>query len=82
MATVQSIADHILGRPVADFIAEQRAKGRTWPQVRDDIHAATGGVVTVTRQAVQQWAAPADVTRIERQSQIEPARTVRPLRTA
>ena len=81
MATVQSIADHLLGRPVADFIAEQRAKGRTWPQVRDDINAATGGVVTVTRQAVQQWA-PADITRIERTSQIEPTRTARPLRSA
>ena len=57
MATVQSIADHLLGRPVADFIAERRAAGRNWREVRDDIQAATSGVVNVTRQAVQLWAA-------------------------
>ena len=56
MASVQSITDHLLGRPVADFIAERRAAGKTWPQVRDEIQSATGGAVNVTWQAVQIWA--------------------------
>ena len=58
MASVQSITDHLLGRPVADLIREQRAAGKTWPQVRDEIQTATGGAVNVTWQAVQLWGTP------------------------
>jgi hypothetical protein len=52
----QRLADLLLGRSVLDFIAERRADGKTWPQVRDDLCDATDGEIDVSWQAVQQWA--------------------------
>lgn len=57
----QRLADLLLGRPVVEFIAERRANGTTWPQIRDELCDATDGEIDVTWQAVQQWGSQAVV---------------------
>lgn len=51
----QRLADVLLGRPVLDVIAEARAAGISWPQIRDLIRDSTDGEIDVTWQAIQQW---------------------------
>lgn len=60
----QRLADLILGRPVAAFIAQQRASGLTWPAVADALKEATAGEIAITGEAVRQWAS--------REDQVEP----------
>jgi hypothetical protein len=58
---VQRLASVLIGRPVTSFIAERRAAGDTWQTVRDALCEATAGEVDVTWQAVQKWAAEAEL---------------------
>ena len=58
----QRLADHLLGRPALDFIAEHRADGKSWPQVRDLLRDATDGEINVSWQALQQWIARASLS--------------------
>lgn len=56
----QRLADVLLGRPALDFIAEHRADGKSWPQVRDLLRDATDGEIDVSWQAIQQWVSRAE----------------------
>lgn len=42
-------------RDVLDFIDEQRAHGKSWPEIAQAIRDLTDGEVAVSRQAIQQW---------------------------
>lgn len=56
----QRLADVLLGRPVLDYIAEYRADGKSWPQIRDLLRDATDGEIDVSWQALQQWVGRAE----------------------
>jgi hypothetical protein len=53
----QRLADELLGRPVAQFIAEHRAAGSTWTEVAFALREATSGEISVSGEALRQWAA-------------------------
>lgn len=54
------LASLLLKQPVAEFIADRRANGTSWPAIRDELRDATDGEIDVSWQAVQQWAARAE----------------------
>ena len=51
----QALASHLLGRPVRDWIAEQRELGWSWRKIAADLDTATGGQVVVTHEALRGW---------------------------
>jgi hypothetical protein len=64
----QRLASVLIGRPVTDFIADRRFAGESWPTIRDAIRHETAGEVDVSWQAVQQWAADAELRAVWRDS--------------
>lgn len=51
----QRLADLILERPVADFIAENRANGLSYRAIAEALTDATDGAVDVTHEAIRKW---------------------------
>lgn len=51
----QRLASVILGRPVMDWIAEQRSSGHSWLTVATNLYDATDGEVDVSYEAVRLW---------------------------
>jgi hypothetical protein len=49
------LATVLLGRPVHDWIHEQRELGWSWRKIADDLRVATDGQVKVTHEALRQW---------------------------
>jgi hypothetical protein len=52
----QQLASLLLGQPVHNWIAMQRASGSSWRKIADDLNARTNGQVDVTHEAVRGWA--------------------------
>jgi hypothetical protein len=51
----QRLATVLLGRPVREWIAEQRELGWSWRKIADDLYIATDGLVDVSYEAIRQW---------------------------
>ena len=51
----QRLATVILGRPVRDWIADQRALGHTWRHIATALSLETDGQVVVSHEAVRGW---------------------------
>ena len=49
----QTLASHLLGRPVTDWIAEQREDGRSFMAIAFRLNAATG--LTVSDETIRRW---------------------------
>jgi hypothetical protein len=46
----------LLGQPVRTWIVERRAGGASWRTIAADLGKATNGQVSVSHEAVRQWA--------------------------
>ena len=58
----QTLAEHLLGRPVGEYIAEKRNARRprwSWRLIAEQLAEDTGGKVVVTAETVRVWAASA-----------------------
>lgn len=53
--TAQTLATHLLGQPVHQWISAQRDKGRSLRYISVQLHIATGGKVDVTAETIRQW---------------------------
>jgi hypothetical protein len=51
----QQLASLLLGQPVHNWIAMQRASGSSWRKIADDLRTETGGKVNVTYESVRLW---------------------------
>ena len=51
----QKRASHLLGRPVLEWVAEQREAGWTYRKIAEDLKAATDGQVDITAEALRLW---------------------------
>ena len=51
----QRYASHLLGRPVLEWVAEQREAGWTWRKIAEDLKIATDGQVDITAEALRLW---------------------------
>jgi hypothetical protein len=51
----QRLASHLLGRPVLEWVAEQREAGWTWRKIAEDLKTATDGLVDITAEALRLW---------------------------
>lgn len=51
----QKLAGTILGKPVMDWIADQRAAGESWRTIARNLHGQTGGLVDVTPETLRLW---------------------------
>jgi hypothetical protein len=57
----RALADHLLGRPVVEWIAEQRAANVSWRLIERELLRLTDGQVDVTHETIRSWAALAEV---------------------
>ena len=53
MTPTQQLASIRLGKPVLDWIAEQRAAGTTWDRMAQNLETLTG--IDISREAIRQW---------------------------
>jgi hypothetical protein len=51
----QRLADLLLRRPVAGFIAERRADGASFAAIAEALRDATDGEIDVSDEAIRQW---------------------------
>ncbi len=51
----QRLASVLLDQPVADFIAERRAKRESFASIALALREATDGEIEITDEAVRQW---------------------------
>lgn len=51
----QRLADLILGRPLAEFVAERRANDIAWSRIARELRDATDGAVEVSRESLREW---------------------------
>jgi hypothetical protein len=51
----ERLATVLIGEPVAPWVAQQLAGGRSWRQIADDLRRLTGGQVDVPHQTVVYW---------------------------
>ena len=51
----QRLATILLGRPVHEWISEQRRYGYSWRDTAKLLTKATGGVIVVSHESVRQW---------------------------
>jgi hypothetical protein len=53
----QVLADHLLGRPLAEYVAEKRsARPRwSWQLISEQIAADTDGKVAINRESLRSW---------------------------
>lgn len=49
------LANLILGRPLAEFVAERRADDASWARIAKDLREATDGAVDVSRESLREW---------------------------
>jgi hypothetical protein len=54
-STIADWATEILGRPLAEWIADRRASGATWRQITKDLEESTGGRIRVNQETVRTW---------------------------
>jgi len=60
MTPNQRLAAVMLGEPVEQWIAKQRAEGKPWRTVADDLRTRTNGQVDVSHEALRRWVSGAD----------------------
>ncbi len=53
--TTQRYATALLGRPVTDYIAEQKARGQSYLSIALALREATAGQVAVSDESIRQW---------------------------
>jgi hypothetical protein len=51
----QRLADLVLGRPLAEFVAERRADNRAWRLISRDLADATDGAIEITGESLRSW---------------------------
>lgn len=51
----QQLASVLLNRPVADFISDRRAAGRSYRHITRDLYDATNGKIDVTNETIRSW---------------------------
>ena len=57
MTPTQQVAELILGRPLAEYVAEKRSARPRWPWrlIAEQLATDTDGQVTVTHEALRSW---------------------------
>ena len=53
--TKADFVSHLLGRPVQEWIFDQRAAGKSWDDITFELNTTTAGKVRVTRQTIRNW---------------------------
>ena len=56
MTSTQRLAEILLGQSLEKWITERRAAGLSYDRMAVDLHDRTGGQVSVTGEAIRQWA--------------------------
>jgi len=51
----QRLADLVLGRPLAEFVAERRADGTAWRRIAQDLTDATDGSLDISGESLRSW---------------------------
>jgi hypothetical protein len=55
MSANMKLASILLDKPVEDWIQEQRDQGTSWHKIALALHAATGGQIALTGEAIRLW---------------------------
>ena len=55
--STQRLAEILLGQPLRKWIADRRAAGLSYDRIAVELHDRTGGQVSVSGEAIRQWAA-------------------------
>lgn len=51
----QRLADLILERPLAEFVAERRANDVSWRRISRDLSDQTAGAVEISGESLRSW---------------------------
>lgn len=51
----QRLADFILGRPLAEFVAERRADDVAWRRISRELLDSTDGAVDISGESLRAW---------------------------
>jgi hypothetical protein len=51
----QRLADLVLGRPLAEFVAERRANEVAWRRIGREVLDATDGTVEISGETLRAW---------------------------
>lgn len=51
----QRLADLILGRPLAEFVAERRASDVSWRRISRELLDSTDGAVDISGESLRSW---------------------------
>lgn len=52
---VDALVTDRAGLPLADWLADQRDAGKTWPEIRDSLTELTSGAVAVNWTTLLRW---------------------------
>ena len=55
--STQRLASLLLDQPVEKWIQARRERGHSWRRISIELHDRTSGQVSVTGEAIRQWAA-------------------------
>lgn len=55
----QRLASTLLGQPLEEWVARRRHAGMSWKTIADDLAASTNGQISVSRETLRGWFAPA-----------------------
>lgn len=56
----QRLAEALLGQPLATWVAERRAAGKSWRKIAADLSVSTGGAARISRETLRSWYGPDD----------------------
>ena len=51
----QRLADLVLGRPLAEFVAERRASDMAWRRISRELLDATDGAIDISGESLRSW---------------------------
>lgn len=49
------LAEHLLGRPLSEFVRDRRADGLAWRLISRDLYEATDHEIDVTYETLRTW---------------------------
>lgn len=52
---MQRLADHVLGRPLEEWVAERRAAGDSFRTISIALREQTNGELDITETSLRQW---------------------------
>ena len=55
--STQRLASLLIGQSVDEWIQARRERGHSWRRISIELHDLTSGQVSVTGEAIRQWAA-------------------------